>query len=921
MKNFLFILWLIPIKEYAQSPSWQTVTIVPPIEVRNMVTDSLGFLWMNDEHALYRYDGLEAIEMISLGDEEISSISYSKSDEIAIGTSYGRLLLFNPYLLSHTVIYENDAYNAITNSLVMDKENFVALSYGHGIYLNNHENRNKYNVENGLISNEVYEAVLFQDKLYIATDQGIQVLNPLSNAQFESTLTLDNGLSDMVITHLAVHNGELWYSDYDRHIGRLSITHNASNYPLPNKSKINSLVSHGNSLYVATDQGLYHFANHKFSLKLDGGVKLAQLDEEGNLWNISAQGALRKGNLYFQKMELPFKETRTIEFFGNSVILGNELGIYKLVNDKFTKTADENVTFLKSYHDYLLVGTFSDGFKVYDSQFDKVYALNEWNNISNESVLNIYPYENEVFISSLSGVMSFQMHNEQLIPKTSLNPIIGQAYIYTMLIHEDQMYFGSDRNGISVWHKSKDKISILNKFEDGDNIGSVYAIAKDYSGRIWFTSSEYGLGYISNGRAKKLSHVPNVKDEYTSLISLQNKNLLLIRGNSIDILDPASMHIMYFDKELGLEKNIPYLNSLITVQNKAFFVHNNNLYVYESPAEVKIHPEVIIDQANVNLIPVQNGENIFSQDENNFQFDFRGSWLSDPQKLTYQYQLEGFDRDWRNTKDHSVSYPKLPPNDYLFRVRASENGVFNDEPEAKYPFKIRRHFYNLWWVRSLFLLFIGGVVYKILKKREERRKEQLVLEKLNVENQIINLRNQLNPHFLFNSFNTLIGLIEEDSDRSVVFVEKMSDFYRNIIEFGKSNLISLADEREVLTQFTDILKARFNDQLSIEAEWGEDIDRYKIPPLTLQLLVENAVKHNVVSTKNPLKITIHHKADSIIIFNKKKALLNKRPSTYTGLKNIKLRFKLVNLDEPRIHETDDYFQVTLKVKIDESNNT
>jgi hypothetical protein len=509
--------------------------------------------------------------------------------------------------------------------------------------------------------------------------------------------------------------------------------------------------------------------------------------------------------------------------------------------------------------------------------------------------------------------MQFDFIKGNLIPKQSINSIIGQGYIYTMLLAGDKMFFGTDRDGILIWDRSNDKLEVHETFNNKEKIGSVYALTKDKSGEIWFTSTEQGLGYFNNKNPIKLLNIPNIKDQYTSLSSMDNGNLMAIRASSIDILDPVSQHFMYFDNELGLKNEVTYLNNIVVDGEQTFFIHDQNLFRYIPNGKIKIHPEVIIDQKKVNLSPAD-GKSDFEQNENNIEFDFKGSWLTDPLKLTYQYKLEGFDEEWRTTKDNSIAFPKLRPGKYKFKLRASGNGMFHDEPEAEYSFQIHKHYYNLWWVRLLVLGLIGFITLYLFKQRETRKKEKLALEKLNIENQFINLKNQLNPHFLFNAFNTLIGLIEEDSDRSIDFVEKMTDFYRNILEYGKSNMIPLSEEKEILCQYIDILKARFNGQLNIKMRFDDDLKSYEIPPMTLQLLVENAVKHNVVSTKNPLQISINQNKNTVTVKNKKTALINASPGTKTGLKNIKRRFELVNLTTPKIHETDKYFEVILIVK-------
>jgi hypothetical protein len=328
---------------------------------------------------------------------------------------------------------------------------------------------------------------------------------------------------------------------------------------------------------------------------------------------------------------------------------------------------------------------------------------------------------------------------------------------------------------------------------------------------------------------------------------------------------------------------------------------------------VKIHPDIIIDEIMVNLSSVVD-RTTFKENENNFSFSYKGSWLSDPLKLSYQYKLIGLDDKWRDTKDNQVSFSKLRPGDYNFIVRAAENGIFSDEPETNYEFTINKYLINYWWFR---LLLVGGICLIILmwwRYLEKEKKEKRKLEKTILDNQLINLKNQLNPHFLFNSFNTLIGLIEEkDEERSIVFVERLTSFYRDILELGKVKMVNLEREIQMLEQYIEILKIRFSGQLIIEEKY-EDLSSYLIPPMTLQLLIENAVKHNKISTKEPLQINIHQNRETITVWNKKNNLISSSAGTKTGLTNIKKRFELVGLPIPNIHDTIESFEVVLKLK-------
>ncbi len=913
MNKLLFILLLLPTWLLAQTPNWRTVNVDPPIVIENLQVDTLGFLWMNDDSVLYRYNGIEVVPKINLTEERITSLVYNV-DRFLIGTSNGRVLAFNPYNSTLSVLLDRSDKQPVTDILYKNKDNFVLLSYGYGIGLMQEGVLTFINTESGLISNEVYDISLFNDRYYLATDQGIQILDPKDKSLFVETLTNKDGLSDLVITQLMQYDNKLWYTDYDRHLGVIDDNHSIENYKFPAQSKVNQLKAYRSGFYIATDDGLLKFTDGVFSSQypMSGTEKvtLLEMDEEGNIWTAASEGKLLISSIYFQSLKVYFSDIRAIAKYENTFIIGNQEGLYTYSNNTINKLNNNNITHIITVNGYLVVGTFSEGVKVYDDHLNLVYELKNWSGIENQSVLHLYYYNGFIYISSLSGVMKFTFQNGQIAPKQSLNSMIGPGYIYSMVALRDKMYFGTDRNGLIIWNIENNKIDKYNTFEKGEKIGSIYALSFDSEGKLWFTSSTEGLGVLDDKKTVKLRNQRNIIDKYTSLTTLSNGSLLAVRSASVDLVDPETHHIMYFDKEIGIKTEESYLNTVIHDNHQTYFVHDHNIYCYTPYPNIKIHPEVIIDAIMVNL-SLTEGKNKFTEDENNIEFNYSGSWLTDPSKLTFQYKLVGFDDDWRVTKDNSVAFRKLPPNHYTFRLRASENGQFNDEPEVSYYFEIQRYFYNEWWFKVLGFVVIGFGLWLIIQTKENRKKEKISMEKLTIENQLINLKNQLNPHFLFNAFNTLIGLIEEDTERSIEFLERMTDFYRNMLEYGKLNMISLAQEKEMLNEYIHILKARFNGQLLIKLDIDDHPENYEIPPMTLQLLLENAIKHNVVSTQNPLRVSIIQSKDTITIKNRRSDLLSESRGTKTGLQNIKRRFDLVNLPTPIINDAKDHFEVIL----------
>lgn len=184
------------------------------------------------------------------------------------------------------------------------------------------------------------------------------------------------------------------------------------------------------------------------------------------------------------------------------------------------------------------------------------------------------------------------------------------------------------------------------------------------------------------------------------------------------------------------------------------------------------------------------------------------------------------------------------------------------------------------------------------------------LKKSNLQSQFDSLKNQVNPHFLFNSLNTLASLIEEDKDASVKFVQKMSSVYRYLLQSNDKELTTVGKELEFIQSYIFMLKTRFEESLKTEVSINEQYLDYLISPLTLQLLVENAVKHNVVSNDSPLVIKIfvddEKKLNVTNVLQKKIHLVK---SNGVGLKNIIQRYELLGAGKVEVIETEKEFIV------------
>ena len=218
-------------------------------------------------------------------------------------------------------------------------------------------------------------------------------------------------------------------------------------------------------------------------------------------------------------------------------------------------------------------------------------------------------------------------------------------------------------------------------------------------------------------------------------------------------------------------------------------------------------------------------------------------------------------------------------------------------------------------IGSFIITFLILGIYETVGFYTLLQKSLLVQEKLkheNVRSQLEGLKNQVNPHFLFNSLNTLSYIIPEDSEKGVKFVQKLSKVYRYILEIRDSKLIPVEEELEFLKSYTFLLKERFGENLNIKYDIPKENLKDKILPLSLQILFENAIKHNVISKKKPLTIDVSVENNKRLIvrnnLQKKKMTMN---GTKLGLENIKNRYLFFSDLKVEILETDEYFVVIL----------
>jgi two-component system, LytTR family, sensor kinase len=211
----------------------------------------------------------------------------------------------------------------------------------------------------------------------------------------------------------------------------------------------------------------------------------------------------------------------------------------------------------------------------------------------------------------------------------------------------------------------------------------------------------------------------------------------------------------------------------------------------------------------------------------------------------------------------------------------------------------------------LITFFITSIYESVFfyKQWKENFSKSVMLERDNIEARYEALRAQINPHFLFNSLNSLASMVE--GNKPVVnYVQNLSELLRYMLKNGEKELVLLRDEMTIINSYILLQQMRFPGTLEIKIDVPEKFYHFAVPPLVLQMLVENCLKHNIISKENPLKVEITASKDSMSVKNnlQKKAGVD---STGQGLKNIMGRYRFFTSQEIEIIETKDTFTVVV----------
>jgi LytS/YehU family sensor histidine kinase len=216
-------------------------------------------------------------------------------------------------------------------------------------------------------------------------------------------------------------------------------------------------------------------------------------------------------------------------------------------------------------------------------------------------------------------------------------------------------------------------------------------------------------------------------------------------------------------------------------------------------------------------------------------------------------------------------------------------------------------------IAVLFIVHVYETVF-LVKEAETEKVQRAQTERAKAEAELEALKNQIDPHFIFNSLNTLSHLIEEKPAKAKQFNDDLADVYRYILTNKARDLVLLREEMDFLKGYFSLLKIRFEEAIQLDITVPESqLDQFLVPPISLQILVENAIKHNEFNDNEPLMIVITLQEEVIIVHNNLRKKQLRKSSSGIGLRNLNERYILTTSNFISITEGDKFFTVRLPV--------
>ncbi len=553
-------------------------------------------------------------------------------------------------------------------------------------------------------------------------------------------------------------------------------------------------------------------------------------------------------------------------------------------------------------HRNIWIGTRNSGLYLYNMESKQVHHYTHERNNDN-SLSDNYIYDikgtgdGSIWIATHYGLSRYDKaanRFQRYFHEGEHENTLPHNRIYNLFVDPYDRLWVSSAAGLSMYRKISDDFINYAIPEAMMQQNPVYtnhffSVNYDHNGTFWLGSRGGGLVSFTpeDGQFQIYTQHDGVPSNvvYTALID--SENIFWLTTNwGLSRFDPDEGLFINYEVTDGLQSNEFNLNAALIASNGEIYAGGLNGFNIFSPGSIKVNtqpPPVRITAFKkfneLQNLKLRDGDTIrLNYHDNFFSFEFTALDFTNPAKNKYRFMLDNYDADWidRSADKRFAEYAKMKPGTYRFTVQASNSDGFWNEKGISLTIIIKPPWYatNLFRVIlaiSLIMLLYFGIQMRTraISRKHEIEKNYLAFEKQLFELEQKALQLQMNPHFLFNSLNSIQAFVlSNDTDNAIRYLSKFSQLMRRTLANSRESMIPLRDEIQALSLYLEIEKLRFDDkfEFAIQLDPAIDDSYIEIPPMILQPYVENAIIHGLMHTteKGLLHINISLEDENII---------------------------------------------------------
>ncbi len=909
-----------------------------------IVCDKEKRIWISFENGLYRFDhntGSFQLQPHTTG-ITITKMAVSDDDILYCLTRNG-LMLFNTTDGSFTQprLQNNNLLAKHITDISLTKKDVVYLASDTGLIVYYPSMQKAYVQQLNPVANQPVVRVLADagGDIWMSyganNNQVIKADSSFANFQVYNDFLYgsSNATGSQITDMFSDNKNRVWIATsraglclYDSAANRfLSFSHDPLQ-PTTLSSYLVTVIFQDNEGYIWTgtegyglnffnpDDNLFHSIlpdNDPSFIHSDHWYRAAAEDKEGNLWLGSMNGVTHYNQALHTYTMWQNKKGGADQVYSNSVR-----------------------SLLYDSHGFIWIGT-AEGLNRYNPVTKHMDFFGEKDSMPPSFYWSLMQDDNnDIWIGCRDGIYCYHYATysfEHFINDSLLAPYHSYNIVSLFQDTKKRIWMGCYNKGVIIldqknhtvqhWMKNKDNPTFISN--------NIKSFTEDRRGTIWLATYDGLLGYTNDDkfvtyRQEQGLRTPNI----CALLTDSHNRIWIGSGNGLFMLDSARKQIVSFTEKDGLPSSVFNEQSALQTRSgmfiyptlQGFITFNPDNYKEKSPGR-----KVFISSVNVfnkKYATAVNPEELkklhLASNENFFSLELSSPNYSSPQRTWFAYKLEPFDKNWIYTKDRLVNYTNVPGGSYTFHYKASANKSDWNVQEKIITIQIDTVFYRTTWFWILMCCFFLLLVYAVYKYRIQQQqkifalqnKTQL-LEKEKAVVQYENLKQQLNPHFLFNSLTSLRSLIRIDKQSAADFLDKISLNYRYILKNSESDLVPLRDELLFVQTYIELQQTRFGEGLQVNINVPDEQMNKKIVPVTIQNLIDNAIKHNSFDADDPLFVHIFSENNYLVVSNNLQLREFVETSNQHGLNYLISLYKHLDKRALLIDKTDTHFNVKI----------